>query len=185
MKKILLLIALVTLACCDEMKHKEVHGLEEAILVERTTEIDDKIKAKIPSLDFSEFNKYLTKENDTTYVVNFWATWCRPCIKELPAFEKLTVDYLDKKVKVLLVSLDFPDKIDSQVVPFLEKNNIQSQVLLLDDGDANSWIPKVSEKWSGAIPATLIYNKNTRLFYERSFTFEELQTELNTFIKNN
>ncbi len=182
MKKALLIFALVILAGCAEIKPKEVQGPEEAILVERTTELADKMKTKVPSLDFSELNNFLTLENDTTYVVNFWATWCRPCIKELPAFEKLTADYSDKKLKVLLVSLDFPDKIDSQVVPFIEKNNIQSQVLLLDDGDANSWIPKVSQKWSGAIPATLIYNKNTRSFYERSFTFEELQSEINKFI---
>ena len=182
MEKVFLIIALVILASCAEIKPKEVQAPEEAILVERTAALADKMKAKIPSLDFSELNKFLTIENDTTYVVNFWATWCRPCIKELPAFEKLTSDYKGIKLKVLLVSLDFPDKIDSQVVPFLEKNDIQSQVLLLDDGDANSWIPKVSEKWSGAIPATLIYNKNTRLFYERSFTFEELQSEINKFI---
>jgi len=182
MKEVLLLICIVILAGCAEIKPKEVEGQEEALLVEPTTIIADKTRAKIPSLDFSELNKYLTKNNDTTYVVNFWATWCRPCIKELPAFEKLTADYSDRKLKVLLVSLDFPDKIDSQVVPFLEKNNIKSQVLLLDDGDANSWIPKVSENWSGAIPATLIYNKNVRLFYERSFTFEELQHEIDKFI---
>jgi thiol-disulfide isomerase/thioredoxin len=182
MKNALLMITLLILVGCAETKPKEFQAAEEAILVERTTELADKIKPKITSLDFSELNNFLTKENDTTYVVNFWATWCRPCIRELPAFEKLTIDYSDKKLKVLLVSLDFPEKIDSQVVPFLEKHNIQSQVLLLDDGDANSWIPRVSEKWSGAIPATLIYNKNTRLFYERSFTFEELQSEINKFI---
>jgi thiol-disulfide isomerase/thioredoxin len=182
MKKSLVLIALIILAGCAEIEPKEVQGPEESILVERTSELVDKMQVKIPFLDFSELNKFLTKENDTTYVVNFWATWCRPCIKELPAFEQLTADYSDKKLKVLLVSLDFPDKIDSQVVPFIEKNNIQSRVLLLDDGDANGWIPKVSEKWSGAIPATLIYNRNTRLFYERSFTFEELLSEVNKFI---
>lgn len=178
----LLIVVLILLVGCAETKPRQVEDVEEDIVVETTTELSNTLKAKVPSLDFSELNKFLTIENDTTYVVNFWATWCRPCIKELPAFEKLTVDYSDKKVKVLLVSLDFPDKIDSQVVPFIEKNNILSQVLLLDDGDANSWIPKVSEKWSGAIPATLIYNKNKRLFYERSFSFEELQGELNKFI---
>lgn len=182
MEKVFLIIAVLLLTGCAETKPKDVQGQEEALVVEPTAVLADKMKDKVPSLDFSELNNFLTRENDTIYVINFWATWCRPCIKELPAFEKLTADYSDKKVKVLLVSLDFPDKIDSQVVPFLEKNDIQSQVLLLDDSDANSWIPKVSEKWSGAIPATLIYNKNTRLFYERSFTFEELQSELNKFI---
>ena len=68
-------------------------------------------------------------------------------------------------MKVVLVSLDFIDKMESQVVPFLKKNNIQSEVVLLDDADANSWIPKVSPQWSGAIPATVIYQNDTRKFY--------------------
>ena len=178
----LLIFVLILLVGCTETKPRQVEGLEEEIMVEPTTKLSNTLKAKILSLDFSELNKFLTTQNDTIYVVNFWATWCRPCVKELPSFEKLTADYSDKPLKVLLVSLDFPDKIDSQVVPFIEKNNIQSQVLLLDDGDANSWIPKVSEKWSGAIPATLIYNRNKRLFYEQSFSFEELQGELTKFM---
>jgi hypothetical protein len=94
----------------------------------------------------------------------------------------LNSQYRSKKVKVLLVSLDFPDNIESRVIPFMVKNKIESQVVLLDDSDANSWIPKVSETWSGAIPATLIYNKRERKFYEQSFSFEELQNQLNKFI---
>src|SRR5690606_240818 len=125
---------------------------------------------------------YLQNKNDSIYVINFWATWCKPCIKELPAFEKLASDYSAEKVKVLLVSLDFSDKLKTQVIPFIKKNNIQSEVVLLDDPDANNWIPKVSVEWSGAIPATIIYNKDNRKFYEQSFTFEELETELKTFL---
>lgn len=182
MKKLLLLLTVLIMAGCADTKTKEVISPEEVAHAKRTAVFKGKMKAKVPSLDFSELNNFLTKENDTTYVINFWATWCKPCIKELPAFEKLTTDYSGKKLKVLLVSLDFPNKIDSQVIPFIETNNIRSQVVLLNDGDANSWIPKISKKWSGAIPATLIYNNTTRLFYEQSFTFEELQSELNKFI---
>lgn len=138
---------------------------------------------KVVSLNFEELEQqYLQKKNDSIYIINFWATWCKPCIKELPAFEKLASNYTDKKVKLLLVSLDFPDKLESQVIPFIERNNIQSEVVLLDDADANSWIPKVSPQWSGAIPATIIYKKTTRKFYEQSFTFEELEAELKTFL---
>jgi len=138
---------------------------------------------KVVSLNFEELERqYLQKKNDSIYVINFWATWCKPCIKELPAFEKLASDYSDKNVKLVLVSLDFPDKLESQVIPFIKKNNIQSEVVLLDDSDANSWIPKVSPQWSGAIPATIIYKKDNRKFYEQSFTFEELEVELKTFL---
>lgn len=144
---------------------------------------EDFTSEKVVSLNFEELEKnYFQKKNDSIYVINFWATWCKPCIKELPAFEKIASDYAGKKVKVLLVSLDFPDKIENQVIPFISKNNIKSEVVLLDDPDANSWIPKISPEWSGAIPATVIYNKGNRKFYEQSFTFEELENELKLFL---
>lgn len=141
------------------------------------------LEAGIPVVDFSGFEPYITKEDDKTYVVNFWATWCKPCVKELPAFEEINKKYRDKGVEVMLVSLDFSEKLDSLVIPFVEKHNLNSKIVLLDDVDSNTWIPKVSEDWSGAIPATLIYNKNERKFYEGSFTYEELENELKTFIK--
>jgi thiol-disulfide isomerase/thioredoxin len=169
------------MACAEKKKEVFAENVTESI--ELDNEVTNVLEnQRVPSYNFDELNTLLTKNNDTTYVVNFWATWCRPCIKELPAFEKLNADYSDKPVKVLLVSLDFPDKIEKQVIPFMDKNNIKSKVVLLDDPDANSWIPKVSEKWSGAIPATIIYKGQSREFYERSFTFEELNTELHKFL---
>ena len=85
-------------------------------------------------------------------------------------------------MKVVLVSLDFPDKLEPAVVPFLKKNDIKSTVVLLDDADANSWIPAISKEWSGAIPATVMISGDQQKFYERSFTFEELETELKTIL---
>lgn len=111
---------------------------------------------------------------DTTYVINFWATWCGPCVKELPYFEELNALYDGQAFKQILVSLDDPKKLESKVIPFLAKNNIQSKVVLLADGKANSWIDKVDPNWSGAIPITLILKGDGRKFYEQEFhsTFE-------------
>jgi len=81
-----------------------------------------------------------------------------------------------------LVSLDFPDKIESQLIPFVTKRKLKSEVVLLDDPNANEWIPKVDETWTGAIPATIIFSKDKRKFYEQSFTYEELENELQTII---
>ncbi|MDZ7740974.1 MAG: TlpA disulfide reductase family protein [Bacteroidota bacterium] len=130
---------------------------------------------EIRVVDFAGLEPYLQKDNDTTYVINFWATWCKPCVEEMPAFIKLDRLYRDKKFKLILVSLDFPSKLEDQVKPYVKKNKIRAEVVLLNDPDANSWINKVDPDWSGAIPVTLIYNSKSREFYERTFSFEELK----------
>ncbi|GAA0873134.1 hypothetical protein GCM10009117_22810 [Gangjinia marincola] len=138
-------------------------------------------KDEIPIVNYEELAPLLKQQNDTTYVINFWATWCKPCVQELPYFETIGSRY-PGKVKVILVSLDMPQLLEKQVIPFVKKNKIQSDVLLLDDPDANGWINKVSTRWSGSIPATLIYRGTDRTFYEQSFTYKELNEELTKFL---
>ena len=180
MKLLPVILFILLLQSCSDKKSEPTEVAMKEIIQDEEEIFNSK---KVVSLNFEELEQqYLQKKNDSIYIINFWATWCKPCIKELPAFEKLASNYSDKKVKLLLVSLDFPDKLESQVIPFITKNNIQSEVVLLDDADANSWIPKVSQEWSGAIPATIIYKKDNRKFYEQSFTFEELEAELKTFL---
>ncbi|MDY7394711.1 redoxin domain-containing protein [Aureibaculum sp. 2210JD6-5] len=132
--------------------------------------------------NFSQLEPILNANDDSTYVINFWATWCGPCIKELPYFEELYTNYKDKKVKVILVSLDFPEKFESKLIPFVKKHKVSPQVILLDDPNENEWIPKVDESWSGALPATIIYNKNKRAFFEQSFTQESLNKTIKEFL---
>lgn len=132
----------------------------------------------LDSYDFSGLEYFLHRNDGTTYVVNFWATWCVPCIEELPAFEKLNTEYKDRNVKVLLVSLDMVKMVETRLLPFIKNKALQSQVLYLRDPDADSWIPKVDPAWTGAIPATVIYKDGKRVFYERSFTYEELEKEV-------
>jgi len=127
---------------------------------------------------FADFEHVLHENNDTTYVVNFWATWCGPCVKELPYFEDLNEVYKNDKVKIVLVSLDFENHIDKKLIPFLNKREIISDVVCLIDGKANKWIDKVDPAWSGAIPITLIYNNKERLFFEKQFHSVEELTEI-------
>lgn len=137
----------------------------------------------IPVYNFKELEPILHKSNDTVYLVNFWATWCMPCVKELPAIEKVAAAYKNSKFKVLLVSLDMPSQMESRLKPFIKEHHINSDVVLLDDPDFNSWIDQVNESWSGAIPASLIYSNNFREFYEQSFEYDELEQIINQKIK--
>lgn len=173
MKKLLIICcALLFISCKTEKKKTEAPKEEAATIA----------KSPIKVFDFDQFEKYLQEKSGKTYVVNFWATWCKPCVDELPAFEKLNASYKDENVEVLLVSLDFSNHVESKVIPFIEENKLRSEVVILDDPDQNTWIPKISEAWSGAIPATLIYNSNSREFYEQSFTYEQLELALNKSI---
>ncbi len=128
---------------------------------------------------FEELAPLFQQENDTTYVVNFWATWCKPCVKELPFFEEAWHAYSGHPVKIILVSLDFPKQIDSRLVPFIDKHNLQAQVVVLTDPDANAWIPQIADDWSGAIPATLVRRNGVTRFLEGEF--ESLE-DLHSFI---
>jgi hypothetical protein len=94
----------------------------------------------------------------------------------MPDFERLHQAYVSKKVKVVLVSLDMPNQIESRLIPYLAQDNITAETVLLDDPDFNSWIDKVDRTWSGGIPATLIYNQKNRIFLNRKTNFEELES---------
>jgi thiol-disulfide isomerase/thioredoxin len=134
-------------------------------------------KTTVPVYDFEGLASFLQPKGDSTYVVNFWATWCIPCVQELPYFEQLLEKYKGEKLKVILVSLDFRKQMDKSLIPFMVRKKLKSEVVLLDDKNANTWINQVDSSWSGALPATLILNKKHRLFFEKSFTFEELENE--------
>lgn len=136
----------------------------------------------IPVLNFEGLYPLLHQTDDKVRVVNFWATWCAPCIKELPYFESLATEYADRGVEVVLVSLDFPSMWEKRLPDFVRKKGISSPVVVLDDPDQNAWIPRVDSDWSGAIPATLIYSSDRRQFYEQTFDKASLRQAIDTFI---
>ncbi|ALJ01244.1 hypothetical protein DC20_05650 [Rufibacter tibetensis] len=139
-------------------------------------------KVKLPHLQ-----KYLNSTSDTTYIINFWATWCKPCIEELPSFEAVQKQYAGQPVQVVLVSMDFAKDLEKKVVPFVTRNKLQSTVFLLDEPDQNAWIDLIDPSWSGAIPATLFVNnaRKQRLFLEKPLTLAQLQEHLTSkFSKN-
>ncbi len=135
----------------------------------------------VPVYNFKELEPILQTSSDTTYIVNFWAMWCVPCVKELPYFVEYANKHRDQKTKVIFISLDFPQDIETKLLPFLKKKNVSSKVILLDDPDSNYWINEIDPNWSGAIPFTIVFNNEKREYFERPFeSITDLETTINT-----
>jgi thiol-disulfide isomerase/thioredoxin len=131
--------------------------------------------------------KDLVKIIDTSsvpLVVNFWASWCAPCIKEIPWFEKSVAAFKDQKVKLILVSLDFAEDYPKGIAAFAKKNNYQSKIVWLDETNADEFCPKIDEKWDGAIPVTLMVNKKRqyRQFFAQQLPEQRLVQELQKLV---
>lgn len=134
---------------------------------------------KVEIIKFDKLDNLIHQKKENLIIINFWATWCGPCIKELPYFESLN-SKPGNDLEVYLISVDFASKIE-KVNSFVKKKGLKSKVYLLDEIDYNSWIDRVDSIWSGAIPATLIINSSTS---QRKFIEGELKPgELENYIK--
>lgn len=127
---------------------------------------------------FSDFKNHHVKSNDTVYIVNFWATWCGPCVKELPAFEKNFQYYKGQPVKFYFLSLDFGTDAWQKANAYLDKKGYNFNSMLTTDDKANEWIPLVDKSWSGAIPATVIYKGDEKYFHEGTLTEALLKKQI-------
>ena len=133
----------------------------------------------IASWKVTKLQDYISK-SDSVLVINFWATFCKPCKEEIPYFETIVNKYKDQKVKLLLVSLDLPDFYPNKIKVFAEKNNYNNQIVWLNEANADYFCPKVDKAWMGGIPSTLLINPKTgyKKFFEQQMKPEEFEKEL-------
>jgi len=118
-------------------------------------------------------------------VINFWATWCGPCVRELQWFEKTIDAYKDKGVKVLLVSLDYAGDYPKGIADFAKQHGYKAPIVWLNETDPNYFCLKVDKKWQGTIPVTLMVNnaKNYRQFYDEQLPEGQLKKALNKLVE--
>ncbi len=142
--------------------------------------------AQVKFMRYKELEARIKKGQDTTYVINLWATWCAPCVEELPYFDKINDIYTNQKVKVILWSLDFKSKLESEVLPFVKNKRVKSEVYIVNEKSQQDFIDKISPNWSGAIPATLIIKRNQkrRDFFEKEFQYDELEKLVKSYLNN-
>lgn len=132
---------------------------------------------------FSELQSIIDSEKDTLLVLNFWSTYCPPCIKEMPLFNKLESEFKNKKIRILLISLDDVTQLESRIYPFVKKHGIVQEVMILKDQNYSKWTEKIDESWYGALPAALIIKGEKRNFRFGSYeTYEALKSDVDSIL---
>lgn len=131
---------------------------------------------------FNELEAQYFRSADSLLVINFWATWCKPCVQELPYFNEVSGQLKGQKVKFIYVSLDFMNTIEKSVKPFLKKNPFNGEVILLADQDVNNWAINIDKNWDGAIPVTLLIKNDKKT--ARLGSFKDTK-DLYSFIQSN
>ncbi|MFT3844582.1 MAG: TlpA disulfide reductase family protein [Lacibacter sp.] len=120
------------------------------------------------------------EQSDSALVINFWATYCSPCIAELPWFHTITARYKSQKVKLLLVSLDFEEMFPQRIIEFARKRKYSAKIVWLDEEKPDEFCPKIDKRWTGSMPATLFFNKKKgyRNFIEAEMKPSDLEKEI-------
>lgn len=140
-------------------------------------------QSNVSLIKYEDLEKRIQQEKDKFLVVNFWATTCGPCVKELPHFMEVNNEFSkNPNFKMLLVSLDMA-KDKQKVINFIKAKNLTAEVVILDDVKRmNTWIPRFQKDWQGEMPVTLFYKNGEKVFFNNG---EMSLEELKSVIKNN
>ena len=91
-------------------------------------------------------------------LVNFWATTCAPCLKEFPMIMELAEEYENKGMTIYFVTTDWYDYQD-KALAFLKSKGFKGLTFIKEEGNDNNFIRSISDDWSGALPFTIVWNK--------------------------
>lgn len=118
---------------------------------------------KVENINKEKLEDLIQNRNGKALFLNFWATWCPPCVEEYPEIVKLAGEYKNNNIEFIGVSIDYPDEVESKIEPFLKKQNVNFKNYVNGFSKDEELINLISSKWSGAIPLTLIYNQNGKM----------------------
>jgi len=138
----------------------------------------------VKSVKITELEKTIT-ESKTPLIVNFWATFCVPCLEEIPYFQEIAKEYKSKDVSLVFVSLDMKKAYPVEVNDMAKRLKLTYPVVWLNETNADYFCPKIDTSWTGGMPSSLFVNNATgyHKFFEEPLSKERLEKEIQEMIK--
>ena len=182
-------LAAVLLQCAPQNSTAGATDPAATPVAQTTDPVAEILEPNEPGLSYPIYESFdsiaplFNQEDGTVYVINFWATWCKPCVEELPYFEKLAEEMADENVQIVMVSLDFAKDVRTKLKTFVEERPMELPVVALADQQYNNWIDRVDRRWGGAIPITILYKNRLRSFHPTQYSsYSELQQAVSALL---
>lgn len=112
----------------------------------------------VPLLDADALSDLIEANAGRVLVINVWATWCLPCKEEFPDLVQLASEYPESQVRVIGISVDYPDEVASKIRPFLRMQGVNFTNYVQNFKRQEDLINLLNPDWQGAVPATFIYD---------------------------
>jgi len=138
----------------------------------------------IRKMKIGELNRFIDSVH-SPLIVNFWASWCKPCVHEIPWFEKCVNEYKEKGIVLVLVSLDFGRDFPTGISNFAKQQGYTSRIIFLDEKNADYFCPLIDKSWDGSIPVSLFVNSNKKYkrFYNQQLPEPQLRIAINELVE--
>jgi len=162
---------------------KSVHRTTQLILIAWVfLQFSNQIQAQsVKIIVYKELDQRISKASDSIRVYNIWASWCRPCIMELPHFKEAQKQLQDQPVKFYFITMDVPDKIE-KAKDILKQKGFEGSHFLLNES-TNYWIEQMDPNWAGDIPYTVLVKRDGKKV-PASYVFSSTK-QLVEFVKAN
>ena len=125
-------------------------------------------------VDASEIQDLVRRQSGRVVLLNFWATWCPPCLAEFPEIVALERAHRDRGLTVISVSADSPGRVESDLLPFLEKHPSDFPIYVMQTDDVDAFMHRIDPEWNGTIPTTFFFDRRGNVAFKR---FEAMSRE--------
>ncbi|HTY36672.1 MAG TPA: TlpA disulfide reductase family protein [Bacteroidota bacterium] len=138
----------------------------------------------VVAIDQAGLKQLLQQRNGKILFLNIWATWCAPCVEEFPDLVRLAGSYKSDEVEFVGISADYPDEVDSKILPFVRKQRVPFRIYVASFNHQEDFINAVNPSWSGALPATMIVDPSGRQMFFRvgAGTFGMFKSSLDSIL---